>query len=266
MLEDDYTYVIRKAFKGLALAPGEAALRAGLPENEVLAFSRGRFFADTARRLAPVLGLNPVALANHFGYLPEPIAIPHIHRIDLPFDQERVNAWLIWTNDAAILFDTGYDPLSCVIALDALGAPALQQVFITHGHVDHIGGIRDFTARGIIPHGAKIEGTEPMQPGDPIVCGSLTIRACDLSGHANPSLGYFIDGLAQPVLVTGDALFAGSIGGCATPSIYQYALSRLAEIVSPLSDNTVLLPGHGPATTLGEERASNPFLTGRSMA
>ena len=89
MLEDDYTYVIRKAFKGLALAPGEAALRAGLPENEVLAFSRGRFLADTARRLAPVLGLNPVALANHFDYLPEQLAIPQIHRIDLSFDQER---------------------------------------------------------------------------------------------------------------------------------------------------------------------------------
>ncbi|MEO8617188.1 MAG: MBL fold metallo-hydrolase [Luteolibacter sp.] len=264
MLEDDFTYVIRKAFKGLSLAPGEAALRAGLPENEVQAFSRGRFSADTARRLAPILGLNPEALANHSDYLPKQLAIPHIHRIDLPFEQERVNAWLVWTNDAAILFDTGYDPHSCVVALDAIGPPALHQVFITHGHVDHIGGIRDFMARGFTPHGAKIDGAVPMQPGDSIHCGSLTIRACDLSGHANPALGYFVDGLAQPVLVTGDALFAGSIGGCATPSIYQYALSRLRETLGPLSVETVLLPGHGPATTLGEERVSNPFLTGLS--
>ncbi len=265
MLEDDFTYVIRKAFKGLALAPGEAAQRAGLPENEVLAFSRGHFSADTARRLAPVLGLIPEALANHYDYLPQPLAIPHIHRIDLPFEQERVNAWLVWTGDSSILFDTGYEPQSCAIALDAIGSPALHQVFITHGHVDHIGGIRDFTGREIIPHGAKIEGSEPMQPGDSIRCGSLTIRACDLSGHANPALGYFIDGLAQPILVTGDALFAGSIGGCATPSIYQYALSRMREVLRPLSDNTVLLPGHGPATTLGEERVSNPFLVERSI-
>ncbi len=264
MLEDDFTYVIRKAFKGLALAPGEAAQRAGLAENEVFAFSRGRFSADTARRLAPVLGLNPEALANHSDYFPQPLAIPQIYRIDLPFEQERVNAWHIWANDAVLLFDTGYEPRSCVVALDAIGPPALHQVFITHGHVDHIGGIRDFSGRGIIPRGAQVEGSEPMQPGDTVVCGSLTIRACDLSGHANPALGYFIDGLAQPVLVTGDALFAGSIGGCATPSIYQHALSRLREILHPLSDETVLLPGHGPASTLGEERVSNPFLMGRS--
>jgi glyoxylase-like metal-dependent hydrolase (beta-lactamase superfamily II) len=62
------------------------------------------------------------------------------------------------------------------------------------------------------------------------------------------------------VLVTGDALFAGSIGGCATPAIYQHALRQLREILAPLPDPTVLLPGHGPATTLGEERSANPFL------
>ena len=64
MLEDDFSWVIRKAFKGLALAPGEAASRAGLPENAVLALSRGKFSSDTARRLAPVLGLNPDATRN----------------------------------------------------------------------------------------------------------------------------------------------------------------------------------------------------------
>ena len=68
MLEDDFTWVIRKAFKGLALAPGEAASRAGLSEQVALAFSRGNFSADTARRIAPVLGLNPEALANHPHY------------------------------------------------------------------------------------------------------------------------------------------------------------------------------------------------------
>ena len=260
MLEDDFTYVIRKAFKGLDLAPAEAARNAGLPEAEVLAFSRGRFSVDTARQLAPALHLNPEALARHAGYLPRPLALPEIHRIELPFGEERVNVWLVWTHDAVLLFDTGYDPLTCTVALDAIAPPPLQEVFITHGHVDHVGGIPDFIARGNVPHGASIPGAKPMQPGDSIRCGPLTIRACDLSGHANPALGYFIDGLAKPVLVTGDALFAGSIGGCATPAIYQHALRQLREILAPLPDHTVLLPGHGPATTLGEERSANPFL------
>jgi len=260
MLEDDFSWVIRKAFKGHNLAPGEAASRAGLSENAVLAFSRGNFSADTARRLAPVLGLNPDALANHDRYLPRPLAQPFIHRLDLPFGEERVNAWLVWTGNTAILFDTGYEPASCTVALDALGAPPLDRVFVTHSHIDHIGGIPSFMMRGNILHGASIDNTLPMKPGDSIRCGPFTVRACDLSGHANPGLGFHIDGLASPVLVTGDALFAGSIGGCATPTLYQHALGRLREVLAPLPDSTVLLPGHGPATTLGEERAGNPFL------
>ena len=260
MLEDDFTYVIRKAFKGLALAPGGAALRAGLPENEVLAFSRGNFSANTARRLAPVLGLNPEALANHDRYLPKPIALPNIHRLDLPFNGERVNAWLVWTGDAAILFDTGYEAETCTTTLEAMGAPRPEHVFITHAHHDHIGGIQAFDAEGVDLYGPSIKQARPMHPGDSIRCGPLTIRACDLSGHANPALGYHVDGLALPVLVTGDALFAGSIGGCDGPVNYQHALQRLKEVLTPLPDSTILLPGHGPATTLGEERAANPFL------
>jgi glyoxylase-like metal-dependent hydrolase (beta-lactamase superfamily II) len=259
-LEDDFTYVIRKALKGLALAPGEAARMAGLPVHDVMSFTKGVFSPTTARRLAPVLALDPDALAHFPDYLPRSQSSPDIHRIDLPFRDERVNAWLVWSGDTAILFDTGFDPLSCTVALDAIGPPPLQQVFITHGHVDHIGGIRDFLARGIIPNGPSIAGANSMKPGDTIRCGPLTVRACDLSGHFTPTLGYSIDGLAHPVLVTGDAIFAGSIGGCATPELYQYALGQLRKILTPLPDNTFLLPGHGPATTLGEERVSNPFL------
>lgn len=255
-LEDDYTYVIRKAFKGLALAPGEAALRAELPENEVLAFSRGKFSESTARRLAPVLHLKVEALAAHPRYLPRPLALTNVHRLDLPFDNERVNAWLVWENDTAVLFDTGYDPGSCAVALDAIGAPPLQHVFITHGHHDHTGGIPDFQKRGHPIHGAGYG----LKPGESIRCGPLTIRTCDLSGHATPALGYHVEGLARPLLVTGDALFAGSIGGCGNPELYQHALNRLHEILDALPADTVLLPGHGPATTLGEERAANPFL------
>jgi glyoxylase-like metal-dependent hydrolase (beta-lactamase superfamily II) len=99
-----------------------------------------------------------------------------------------------------------------------------------------------------------------MKPGDSVCCGPLVVRACDLSGHAVPALGYHIEGLSMPVLVTGDALFAGSIGGCATPAIYQQALCNLRAVLAPLPDATILLPGHGPATTLGEERGGNPFL------
>lgn len=260
MLEDDFTYVIRKAFKGLALAPAEAAWLADLPENEVLTFSKGKFSPETARKLAPALGLKPEALANHEDYLPKPLALANIHRLDLPFSGERVNAWIVRAGHAAVLFDTGYDPKSCIEQLETTGESLPDQIFITHAHPDHIGGVSAFLAKGIQLHGSQINHASLMKPGDEILCGPLTIRACDLSGHANPSLGYHIDGLASPILVTGDALFAGSMGGCATPTLYQHALRQLKKILTPLPDHTILLPGHGPATTLGEERVSNPFL------
>ena len=259
-LEDDFTWVIRKAFKGLGIAPGLAAKRAGLPENEVMAFSRGNFSAATARRLAPVLGLDPDALATHNQFLPQPVEIPGIRRLDLPFDDERVNAWLIESADAAVLIDTGHADGSCVTAL---GEVRPDVVLVTHGHRDHIGGVPDFVRIGIPVHGPGIDSTSPVAPGDILRHGSLTARACDLAGHCAPSVGYHIDGLARPVLVTGDALFAGSIGGCATPELYQHALSRLRDVLAPLPDDTVLLPGHGPATTLGEERRNNPFIASR---
>jgi glyoxylase-like metal-dependent hydrolase (beta-lactamase superfamily II) len=154
----------------------------------------------------------------------------------------------------------GKAPFSCAKAIDALAPPSLQRIFLTHSHVDHIGGIASFMTRGKFLHGAGIDHTLPLRSGETVRCGSLNVHACDLSGHANPALGFYIEGLPLPVLVTGDALFAGSIGGCATPTLYQHALHRLNEVLAPLPDSTILLPGHGPATTLGEERKSNPFL------
>ncbi len=257
MLEDDFTWVLRKALIGKGFTTHELASRAELPENEVTAFSQGHFNAEIARKLASVLGLNQEAFATHPSYLPQPISHPSIKRIDMPYGGERVNAWLIRAGEITILFDTGYEPQSCA---EQLQDTQLDAIFITHGHVDHVGGIPSLLAKGNIIRGSEIEGTTPIHPSASFALGPLTVRACDLSGHANPSLGYHIDGLGIPVLIVGDAIFAGSIGGCRTPQIYQHALRQLDIILSPLPAETILLPGHGPATTLGEERVSNPFL------
>ena len=260
MLEDDFTYVLRKALAGHQLAPAQAATQAGIPEQSVLAFLRGNFCAETARKLAAVLGLNPEAFAAHDGYEPRPLELPQIRRLNLPFGREQVNAWRLDADNELILFDTGCSAADLMQALDPGSKILPHRVFITHGHGDHIGGLDHFLRAGIPVHAAEIPGTIPMKPGDSVFCGPLIVRAVDLSGHFTPTLGYQIEGLPLPVLVTGDAIFAGSIGGCASPEIFEKALQNLRQVLAPLPDATVLLPGHGPATTLGEERRSNPFL------
>lgn len=260
MLEDDFTYVLRKALAGHQLAPAEAAAQAGISEHSVLALLRGTFCAQTARGLAAVLGLNPQAFAAHPSYEPRPLALPQIRRLDLPFGTEHVNAWLLNAGNEMILFDAGCSAGELVEAMAPGGKRLPVRAFITHGHRDHTGGIEHLLRSGVPVHAAGITDTIPMKPGATVFCGPLMVRAVELSGHFTPALGFLIDGLDVPVLVTGDALFAGSIGGCSSPATYQQALLHLRQALAPLPDATVLLPGHGPATTLGEERQANPFL------
>jgi hydroxyacylglutathione hydrolase len=260
MLEDNFTDVLRKALLGHALTPAAAAMRAGIAETELLGFLGGAFSAETARVMGNLLGLNAQALANHPTYQPAAVAHPGIRLLSLPFNGDHVNAWLIGDGDELVLFDSGADEGDLVGLLRATCGRLPGSAFITHDHRDHVGGLQGLCGAGVPIPGPEGCGSPVIQSGDVKSCGRLRISACDLSGHCVPALGYHVDGIGVPVLVTGDALFAGSMGGCPTPSRYQLALDRLAEVLDPLPDQTILLPGHGPATTLGEERVSNPFL------
>lgn len=249
-MEDDFTYVIRKALRGLSLAPGEAAARAGLAESEVMGLIRGRFSADAARTLAPVLSLKAEALSRLPEYVPEPMKLSSVERLDIPFEDGQVNAWLVRVDGLTVLLDAGFSDASIAHALKSVGVSGIDATFITHDHRDHVGGLDEALRRGPRP---------VMHAGDSITVGPLTIRAFDLAGHCEGALGFFIEGLEKPVCAVGDALFAGSIGGC-PPESYETALGLLRRNVFSLPDDTVLLPGHGPATTVGEERISNPFV------
>jgi hydroxyacylglutathione hydrolase len=262
MLEDDFSDVIRKALKGLALSPGEASLRSGIPVNELQGLLRGRFSEAHVRQLAPVLHLHGEALANHPRYMPAPKELRGIQRLDLPFHEGQVNAWLIQKEETTILFDTGFLSHSCSDALTKLGEVDLSAIFITHHHPDHVGGLKALSKGGrptYVPASESIAGTITLRPGEVYSHGPLRITTIDLAGHCDGALGYVIEGMEHPVCVVGDALFAGSIGGCA-PETYLTALANLRRDVLTLPQNTVLLPGHGPATTMEEELISNPFL------
>jgi hydroxyacylglutathione hydrolase len=254
MLYDSTADVIRKALRGLGMAPSEAAAAAGLPEREVIAASRGPVSGETLRALAPALRLSPGALAGLPDYQPPVCTIGAIRRLELPFDEETVNAWLLDNGDGGyLLLDTGDGPNDVRNALERLGISSVD-VLITHDHGDHTGGLRGLGGMARHPGGTRPE------PGDHLHCGALEIRVIGLPGHCPGAVGYLIQGLDIPVCVTGDALFAGSIGGCAPGDPYRQALSSLRAEVMTLPPDTVLLTGHGPSSTVGSERRSNAFL------
>ena len=251
MLYDTTADVIRKALRGLDLAPSAAAAKAGLSEKEVISASRGPTSSETLRLLAPALGLSPVALANLPGFFPPSCELPGVTRLELPFDDETVNAWLI--EDGAgghLLFDTGDGENDVREVLDQLGIHGVE-VFITHEHGDHVGGLK----------GLKPRISQLHRPGaGSTVAGKLEIHSIPLPGHCEGALGYVISGLDVPVCVTGDALFSGSIGGCAAGEPYRQALAAIKKEIMTLPRETILLPGHGPASTVGAEMLANPFL------
>jgi glyoxylase-like metal-dependent hydrolase (beta-lactamase superfamily II) len=262
MLEDDFTYVIRKALAGLELAPAQAAGRAGIDGAAVLNLLAGRWHEPSARALAPVLELDADALASHPIYEPPTVAHPAITRLDLPFGDEQVNAWLIDGGGEKLLVDSGCDETSLKRAIESICAiEEIRHVIITHNHRDHVGGLGLFEPQHTTIHGPG-DGHPwcGLKPGDHIDCGGLRLDVHDLSGHAIPAIGLAISGLDLPVLATGDALFAGSIGGCPGRERHRLAKHNLFATLQPMDPQTLLLTGHGPATRLEAEWRRNPYL------
>lgn len=85
------------------------------------------------------------------------------------------------------------------------------------------------------------------------------MRALATSGHTKGGTTYFVTGLARPVAAVGDAMFAGSMGGGNVS--YEDALRNNVEKILALPDETLILPGHGPVATVGEQKLHNPFFT-----
>ena len=191
------------------------------------------------------------------------------------------NCWLVIDPDThdAILVDPGDEGARLLAAVDAEGA-TLKGIWLTHAHFDHIGGIAHIQRERPVPiwlhpldrglydnavaaaerFGLDIEQPPPphheLNEGDSLTLGAHSFSVMHLPGHAPGHVGF----LAHDVLIGGDCLFAGSVGRTdlpfCDPAVFQKTLQRLAQ----LPETTRVLPGHGPATTVGRERASNPYL------
>ena len=158
-------------------------------------------------------------------------------------------------------FDTGTncDSLVSFIKEEEL---KVESIFLTHAHRDHIfclGELRAlFEQSDIFVHPAELlKNTKDFNEGDERSLGSLSLEAFHTHGHSLGGLTFLIKGSENPLAIVGDALFAGSMGGGMIS--YNDALRTNREKIMTLPNETVICPGHGPITTIAEEKKFNPF-------
>lgn len=264
-LEDNFGDVIGKAQRGLKLSDDQLASKAGVTVAELARVKGGEFDEALVRKLAPPLGLgaNTLVALGKKAWYPESLGeIAGLAQFNTQYEDMTVNSYLVWdpmTKQAAT-FDTGAtaEPL-----LSAAGSKRLsiKLLLLTHTHVDHVADLARLKKQiGAPAYVGKDEGfaeAEPFAEGKVFALGNLKIETRQTSGHARGGMTFVVSGLSRPIAVVGDALFASSMGGGLIS--YEEALHNNRQKLFSLQDNTVVCPGHGPLTTIGEEKLNNPF-------
>ena len=111
------------------------------------------------------------------------------------------------------------------------------------------------------PAREPVPGAEPIEEGKRFRLGALEIDSLLTWGHSQGGMTFVVRGLTRPIAIVGDSLFAGSMGGGNVS--YNDALRNNLEKILTLPDETIICPGHGPMTTVGEEKEHNPFFAGK---
>lgn len=271
--EDELGDVLEKALRRAGLTREALAERAGLAPARICDAIdyRSDLTCEELRRVAGALGLNEVGLcALGSGRYPKPplAALPFcVWPLRMPHGIGVANAYLVAECDGsqAALFDTG----AGIEALEAAWPETVKTVsavFLTHAETEHAGGLCDVVARfgvdaAFIPRGASAPCGQPMGEGEIRRVGTLEITAFATPGHAAAHNCYFIrsqTGAGEGLLIAGDLVFAGSVGGAYfSEKQLQASLSRVLRAVP---SGTVIAPGHGPMTTVENELRYNPFV------
>ena len=275
-LEDEFGDIIAKARIGSGLSASQLADQAGLSERDIQDIESYRLTpdSDAIHALAVALGLDARKLAAIAGgWTPPPLDPTNeafrLTSIRVPYGPYAENAYILGcqhTNLAAVVDPGGaIDEITRALAEQGL---RLHCVLVTHGHADHIGGLRmlvkktqhEITVvssrfdRNAVMAGVNASWVDP-EDGGSFALGKLWITVLLTPGHTSGSTCY----AADEACFVGDTLFAGSIGRPAGPSAYREMLDAIRSKLLTLPAETALLPGHGPPTTVGEESQHNPF-------
>jgi hydroxyacylglutathione hydrolase len=192
--------------------------------------------------------------------------------VQIPLGAYRTNCYLVaraGASEAAVI-DPGDDPEAVRGVLAERGLTAAA-VLVTHGHFDHLGAVRGVAeSSGVdvwMPRGeaddlrtlagASYEADHLLDGGETVTVAGIEFSTLLVPGHSPASIAYHAEGH----LFSGDVLFAGSVGRTdLAGGDGDTLLASIGRLMDAYPADTVVLPGHGPATTLGAERAANPFL------
>jgi hydroxyacylglutathione hydrolase len=209
-----------------------------------------------------------------------------IHEI-LPVGPLQCNCSIVGdeTSHEAMVIDPG-DEIEDILALVQKHKLQVKHIVITHAHIDHVGGamkLRAATGAPILLNQSdyallkmldvqaawlgmkspgKVDIDDSLGQADVVKAGSQVANVMHTPGHTEGSICLYFP--AEKKLIAGDTLFAGSIGRTDLPGgSFEKIMGSLHGQVLALPDETLVIPGHGPETTIGEERESNPFLQKR---
>jgi len=265
-LEDLFEDIVGKAQRGLGVDDRRLSEKLKITVEQLRELKRGSGDSSLVPAVATALNLDPAALEGSYAQSWFPQSVPSVNGV-AQFNTEilgmTVNAYVIWdpeTNEGAI-FDTGADASNMLAFVKTRGLQ-IRDLFITHTHEDHVACLRDIVdatkARIFSPELEPLPNATAVRAGQEFRVGNLALEARLTNGHSRGGTSYVVRGLLVPAVVVGDSLFAGSMGGAQAD--YQKAVKNNLEQILSLPPQTVICPGHGPMTTVENERASNPFL------
>ena len=268
-LEDNFGDIVGKAQRGLEISDSELAKKSGANADAIHKVRDGQFDEATLRAVAPVLNLDGNTLIDlgQGKYKPRLVEnFDGLAQFSTSYNGMLVNSYLVWDlgSKQAAAFDTGAD-CNGMLKLATKENLSIKMILLTHAHPDHVADLprlREETGAEVFtPAGEPVPGAEKIEEGKHFRLGKVDIEARLTWGHSPGGMTFVCTGLARPVAIVGDSLFAGSMGG-GSVSYNDAVQNNLAKILT-LPNETIICPGHGPMTSVGEEKLHNPFFAGR---